>query len=77
MPGTGHCQYNLNRPSLLIRAEDGLPNHYFRGLAMDANDFRWIGSYDGLARFNKFSLQFSYPKSTLSHPCITCFLKTK
>ncbi len=46
------AQYDLGRPSLLIRAEDGLPNHYFRGLAMDSNGFMWIGSYDGLSRFD-------------------------
>ncbi|MCB0584351.1 MAG: histidine kinase [Phaeodactylibacter sp.] len=37
---------------MLIQAEDGLPNHYFRGLAIDAKGFLWIGSYDGLARFD-------------------------
>ena len=45
-------KYDFNRPSLLIRAEDGLPNHYFRGLVMDAYGFIWAGSYDGLARFD-------------------------
>ncbi|MCB0597037.1 MAG: hypothetical protein KDD28_23325, partial [Phaeodactylibacter sp.] len=49
---TASGQYDLDRPSLAIRAEDGLPNHYFRGLAMDANGFIWAGSYDGLARFD-------------------------
>lgn len=45
-------QYDLDRPSRIIRAEDGLPNHYLRGMVQDAYGFIWIGSYDGLSRFD-------------------------
>lgn len=45
-------QHDFDRPSKVIRAENGLPNHYLRGFAIDANGFAWIGSYDGLVRFD-------------------------
>ncbi len=46
------AQYDLDQPSRLIRVEDGLPNHYLRGMTQDANGFVWIGSYDGISRFD-------------------------
>ncbi|MCB0575003.1 MAG: hypothetical protein KDC61_10620, partial [Saprospiraceae bacterium] len=46
------AQYDLENPSRIIRSEDGLPNHYMRGLVQDAYGFIWIGSYDGLSRFD-------------------------
>ncbi len=46
------AQYDLDHPSRVIRAEDGLPNHYLRGMVQDANGFIWIGSFDGLSRFD-------------------------
>ncbi|PHN05144.1 sensor histidine kinase [Flavilitoribacter nigricans] len=46
------AQYDLEHPSRIIRVEDGLPNHYLRGLVQDANGFIWIGSYDGVSRFD-------------------------
>ena len=68
------AQYDLGRPSLLIRAEDGLPNHYFRGLAMDADGFMWIGSYDGLARFDGTQIKTFFHQaddsSSLAHSAV-------
>ena len=46
------AQYNLAQPSRVIRVEDGLPNHYMRGLVQDSYGFIWIGSFDGLSRFD-------------------------
>lgn len=51
------AQHDLDRPSKVIRAENGLPNHYLRGFDIDANGFAWIGSYDGLVRFDGHHLQ--------------------
>lgn len=72
--GKAQSQYDLNRPSLLIRAEDGLPNHYFRGLAIDGNGFLWIGSYDGLARFDGTRITTFFHKAgdstSLAHSAI-------
>ena len=45
-------QYNLDQPSRTISVEDGLPNHYMRGLLQDAYGFIWVGSFDGLSRFD-------------------------
>lgn len=46
------AQHDLDRPSKIIRAENGLPNHYLRGFAIDASGFAWVGSYEGLVRFD-------------------------
>ncbi len=46
------AQYDLDRPSRLIGAEDGLPNYYTKGLVQDSYKFIWISSYDGLSRFD-------------------------
>ncbi len=73
-PGKAQGQYDLNRPSLLIRAEDGLPNHYFRGMIIDGDGFLWIGSYDGLARFDgtRITTFFHRPgdSTSLAHSAI-------
>lgn len=52
MNESAFAQYDLDHPSRIIRAEDGLPNHYLRGMVQDAYGFIWIGSYDGLSRFD-------------------------
>ncbi len=51
------AQHDFDRPSKVIRAENGLPNHYLRGFDIDANGFAWIGSYEGLVRFDGHHLQ--------------------
>ena len=77
LAGSPHAlaQYDLGRPTLTVRAEDGLPNHYFRGLDMDANGFIWVGSYDGLARFDgtrvKTFFQHEGDSSSLAHSAIS------
>lgn len=62
------AQYDFDRPSRIIRAEDGLPNHYFRGLTIDGDGFVWIGSYDGLSRFDGQKIQnfFHIPDDSTS-----------
>lgn len=47
-----NAQYDLDNPSRVIRVEDGLPNHYLRGITQDKFGFVWIGSYYGLSRFD-------------------------
>ena len=46
------AQYNLDQTSQIIRVEDGLPNHYLRGIVQDSYGFIWVGSYDGLSRYD-------------------------
>ncbi len=46
------AQYDLDKPSRVVQIEDGLPNHYLRGMVQDAYGFVWIGSFDGLSKFD-------------------------
>lgn len=50
--GSAFAQYDLERPSRIIDTNEGLPNYYIRGLLADSYGFMWVGSYDGLSRFD-------------------------
>lgn len=46
------AQYDWERPSLSITTKNGLPSHYFRGMAKNKEGFMWIGTFSGLCRFD-------------------------
>lgn len=46
------AQYDFHNPSSTYDSEDGLPNHYFKVMEKDNLGFVWIGTYDGLSRFD-------------------------
>lgn len=52
MPLILPAQYDWNNPSLSLTVEDGLPSHYFRGIAKNKEGFMWIGTFSGLCRFD-------------------------
>lgn len=51
------AQYDWNNPSLSLTIEDGLPSHYFRGMAKNKEGFMWIGTFSGLCRFDGRQVQ--------------------
>ena len=44
LPGVLTCQYDMDKPSLHFTADDGLPNHYFRGIIKDKAGFYVVGN---------------------------------
>ena len=59
------AQYDFKNPSSSFDSGDGLPNHYFKVIEKDDNGFVWIGTFDGLARFDgsEFKVYFNDPEN--------------
>ncbi len=52
----------------VIQTSDGLPNNTVKAIAQDKNGFVWIGTFDGLCRFDgkNFSVFKHHPEDSLS-----------
>lgn len=56
--------------------EDGLPNSYVYSITQDSLGYLWIGTGQGLSRFNGFSFQTFISTDSISSDFITCSLNS-
>lgn len=47
-----HAQVNWDNPSFILTTDEGLPDNYIKSIAEDSYGFFWIGSNNGLSRYD-------------------------
>ena len=60
---TGQSQYRL------LGIQDGLPNQKVHAIDQDRDGFLWIGTHDGLARYDGSSFKVFGIRPVMAVPC--------
>src|SRR4051812_36213701 len=66
-----------NYASKLWQMEDGLPHNIVQAIAQTRDGFLWVGTREGLARFDGTRFQVIKLTPELRHPSILCLLESK